>query len=81
MAKRTKNSVKPSLPGPDDIYRATLSNGITVLARSSFNSPSISMGGYLPAGAIFETNEKLGLAEFVSSSLRRGTQTLTFEAF
>ena len=80
MAKRTKNSIKPSLPGPDDIYRATLSNGITVLARSSFNSPSISMGGYLPAGAIFETNEKLGLADFVSSSLMRGTQTRTFDA-
>lgn len=71
---------KPSLPGPKDIYQAALSNGITVLARSNFNSPSISMGGYLPAGAIFESNEKLGLADFVSSSLMRGTQTRTFDA-
>lgn len=77
MAKPT---VKPSLPGPEDIYRVTLSNGITVLARSSFNSPSISMGGYLPAGSIFETDEKLGLADFVSSCLMRGTQTRTFDA-
>ena len=80
MIKRIKGSAKPSLPGPDDIYRVTLSNGITVLARSSFDSPSISMGGYLPAGAIFESNEKLGLADFVSSSLMRGTQTRTFDA-
>jgi len=76
----TKNSAKPSLPGVEDIYRVTLSNGITVLARSSFNTPSISMGGYLPAGSIFETDEKLGLADFVSSSLMRGTQTRTFDA-
>jgi zinc protease len=75
-----KNIIKPSLPGPGDIYRVTLSNGITVLARSSFNSPSISMGGYLSAGSIFETDEKLGLTDFVSSSLMRGTQTRTFDA-
>ena len=80
MAKRITKSVKPSLPGPDDIYRETLSNGITVLARSSFDSPSISMGGYLPAGAIFESDAKLGLADFVSSSLMRGTQIRTFDA-
>ena len=79
MAKQLMKSAKPSLPGPDDIYRTVLSNGITVLARSSFDSPSISMGGYLPAGAIFESNEKLGLADFVASSLMRGTQTRSFD--
>ncbi len=76
----SKQITKPSLPGTKDVYRVTLSNGITVLARSSFNSPSVSMGGYLPAGSIFETDEKLGLADFVSSSLMRGTQTRTFDA-
>jgi len=70
---------KPSLPGPEDIFRTVLPNGITVLARSNFNSPSVSMGGYLPAGAIFESDEKLGLADFVSSSLMRGTQTHDFD--
>jgi zinc protease len=74
-----KPSMKPSLPGPEDIYRVQLSNGITVLARSNFSSPSISMGGYLPAGSIFEVDEKLGLADFVSSCLMRGTQTRTFD--
>jgi zinc protease len=76
MAKPT---MKPSLPGPEDIYRVQLPNGITVLARSNFSSPSISMGGYLPAGSIFEVDEKLGLADFVSSCLMRGTQTRTFD--
>lgn len=75
-----KSIAKPSLPGPKDIYQAVLSNGITVLARSNFNSPSVSMGGYLPAGAIFESDEKLGLADFVASSLMRGTQTRSFDA-
>ncbi len=77
MAKFTQ---KPSLPGPEDIYRVTLSNGITVLARSNFSSPSISMGGYLTAGSIFESDDKLGLADFVSSCLMRGTRTRTFDA-
>jgi len=72
--------IKSSLPSPEDIYRTTLSNGIIVLARSSFNSPSISMGGYVPAGSIFESDEKLGLADFVASSLMRGTQTRSFDA-
>lgn len=71
---------KNSLPSPDDIFSHTLANGITVLARSNFNSPSIHVGGYLPAGAIFEMDDKLGLADFVSSMLMRGTQTRTFDA-
>src|SRR3990172_3084829 len=76
----TKPFTKPSLPGPGDIYQAVLSNGICVLVRSNFNSPSISMGGYLPAGAIFESDKKLGLAGFVASSLMRGTQTRSFDS-
>jgi len=51
-----------------------------VLVRSNFNSPSISINGYLPAGAIFERDEILGLADFVASSLMRGTHTRTFDA-
>jgi zinc protease len=83
MAKRMNSPVKPaqnSLPGPKDVFRAVLPNGITVLARSNFNSPSVSVSGYLPAGAIFESDEKLGLADFVSTALMRGTQTHTFDS-
>ncbi len=80
MAKRTLPVTKKTLPGPDDIFRATLPNGITFLSRPNFNSPSVSVTGYLPAGAIFENDEKLGLADFVASSLMRGTQKRTFDA-
>jgi zinc protease len=73
-------TVAHSLPSPQDIFQRTLSNGITVLARSNFNSPSVSMGGYLPVGALFESDEKLGLADFVASALMRGTKTHSFDA-
>ncbi len=67
--------IKPSisLPGSDDIHRETLSNGITVLSRSNFNSPSVVISGYFTTGALFETDDKLGLADFVCSALMRGT--------
>jgi len=80
MPKNITKAKKLSLLNPDDIYRVVLPNEIVVLARSSFNSPSISIGGYVSAGALFESDEKLGLADFVASSLMRGTQTRTFDA-
>ena len=79
MAKANYKLAKSSFPSAEDVLQVNLPNGITVLARSNFNSPSVSMGGYLPAGAIFESDEKLGLADFVSTSLMRGTQTRTFD--
>jgi zinc protease len=69
-----------SLPGADDIYRTVLQNGIVVLARENFNSPSVVISGYLPAGGLFDLDEKLGLADFVSSALMRGTQEKDFQA-
>lgn len=68
-----------SLPGPDDIQRTVLPNGITVLARSNFNSPSVVVSGYLNAGSIFDSDEKLGLADFTTTALMRGTEKYTFE--
>jgi len=68
-----------SLPGPDDIYREVLPNGITVLARSNFNSPSVVIAGYFDAGALFDPDEKLGLAEYTVAALMRGTQERTFD--
>ena len=68
-----------SLPGPDDIYREMLPNGITVLARSNFNSPSVVVSGYFEAGALFDPDEKLGLAEYTAASLMRGTNRRTFD--
>ena len=72
-------SKKNSLPGPDDVHREVLSNGITVLARSNFNSPSVVISGFFNAGALFDSDEKLGLADFVTSALMRGTKKRSFD--
>jgi len=68
-----------SLPGADDIHRVELSNGIVVLARSNFNSPSVVITAYLHAGGLLDPDKKLGLADFVSSALMRGTQKRDFQ--
>ncbi len=68
-----------SLPGPHDITRSTLANGITVLTRTNMNSPSVVLSGYLSAGSVFDPLEKLGLAYFTAMMLTRGTQAHTFQ--
>ncbi len=68
-----------ALPGPNDIFREVLPNGITVLTRSNFNSPSVVISGYFDAGSLFDPDEKLGLADFVTSALMRGTKTHSFD--
>lgn len=68
-----------SLPGPDDITRVQLPNGIVVLTRPNFNSPSVALTGYLAAGALFDPDEKLGLADFTASALMRGTARREFQ--
>ncbi|HSG45615.1 MAG TPA: pitrilysin family protein [Anaerolineales bacterium] len=68
-----------ALPSSKDIYREMLPNGITVLTRSNFNSPSVVISGYFDAGALFDTDEKMGLADYVTSSLMRGTKKRSFD--
>jgi len=72
-------SLSHALPGSDDITRVELPNHITVLVRSNFNSPSVTLNGYLATGSLFDSDEKLGLSDFATSSLMRGTQTRSFE--
>ena len=71
--------VNSALPGPKDIHREVLPNGITVLTRSNFNSPSVVVSGYFDAGALFDPDKKLGLADFVTSALMRGTKKRKFD--
>ena len=73
------NNHQRSLPGPDDITRVVLPNGITVLVRANFNSPSVVMGGYLSCGSLFDTDEKLGLSDFTALGLMRGTEASDFQ--
>lgn len=77
----TTNYTAPldDIPGSNDILRQELSNGIVVLARPNYNSPSVILQGYLPVGSIFDSEEKLGLADFTASALMRGTQQYSFQ--
>lgn len=63
-----------NLPGPESIHREVLPNGITVLCRANFNSPSVVISGYFMSGSLFEPDEKLGLADFMCTSLMRGSE-------
>ena len=68
-----------SLPGPDDIHREVLPNGIVILARSNFSSPSVTVSGYIQAGSLMDPEDKLGLADFATSALMRGTGRHSFD--
>ena len=67
-----------SLPGPDSVLRRELPNGIMVLARENFASPSVVISGYLVAGSLGETRQNAGLAHLTAQSLMRGTKERSF---
>jgi zinc protease len=69
-----------SIPGADDITRVELANGIIVLARENPNSQAVTLRGYLLAGSLYDSDEKLGLADFTASALMRGTAKREFQA-
>jgi len=69
---KTKN-LWDHLPGEDNIYRTELPNGIIVLTKTDFTSPSVVVSGYLQCGSINDPAEKLGLGLFTSYALMRGT--------
>lgn len=68
-----------SIPGPNDITRYELLNGITVLVRENHSSPSVVMSGYLVVGAYDERPEQAGLAALTAGALMRGTVNRGFE--
>lgn len=68
-----------SYPGADDITRVELANGIVVLSRSNHNSPAVVVAGYLQVGSLFDPDEQLGLADFASAALLRGTKQRNFQ--
>lgn len=73
--------VQPSvkLPGPDDVTRTTLPNGMTLLVRENWANPSVVVSGVLRGGSANETREQAGLAQFTAALLTRGTTYRTFE--
>jgi zinc protease len=68
-----------SLPGPETIARRELENGLIVLARENFASPSVVVAGNLLAGSAGETRSNAGLADMTASGLMRGTSKRSFE--
>lgn len=69
-----------SLPGPDDIVRRELANGIVALVRENFTSPAVVVDGMLHAGSLYEPRDasQAGLAAFTARCLMRGTERYTF---
>lgn len=67
-----------SIPGPNDIIRYELSNGIVVLVRENHASPSVVVSGLVRVGAADERPEQAGLAAFTAAALMRGTARRTF---
>ena len=79
MMRLDETKGQNSLPGPKDIFRKTLPNGITILTRSNFNSPSVVISGYVAAGSTLDPADKLGLANFTAAALMRGTRNHSFQ--
>ncbi|MFO7322183.1 MAG: pitrilysin family protein [Chloroflexota bacterium] len=71
---------RQSLPGPHNIVRTVLDNGITVLVYENHATQSVVLAGSLATGSIFEPPEKNGLASITAASLMRGSETRTFDA-
>ena len=69
-----------ALPSPDDITRRRLPNGITILSRPNFNSPTLSIKGYLHGGSLFDPEDKLGLSYLTAFGLMTGTARHDFQS-
>ncbi|MCA0458083.1 MAG: insulinase family protein [Chloroflexi bacterium] len=69
-----------SIPGPDNILRVELENGIIVLVYENFAAQSVVIAGSLEAGSIYENPAKGGTASMAASALMRGTKNRSFDA-
>lgn len=78
-SRAEKAGRKTSLPGPHDIVRERLPNGITVLVRENFSNQSVVINGSIQAGSIFEGAPQAGLASFTAAALMRGTTRRDFD--
>jgi zinc protease len=67
-----------AIPGPDDITRRVLPNGIVVLVRENFDAQSVVIDGSFAGGALFENPERHGVASLTADVLMHGTQNRDF---
>jgi zinc protease len=68
-----------TLPGPETILRRELPNGLILLVRENFSSPSVVLSGYIPIGAMQETPEQAGLANLTALGLMRGARDHSYQ--
>jgi zinc protease len=67
-----------ALPGPETIVRRELPNGLTVLVKENFLSPSVVVLGSIWAGGLDESDGQAGLAALTSACLMRGAGERSF---
>lgn len=65
--------------GPDTITRRLLDNGMIVLVYPNPTTPSLVARLSVKGGAMFDPDDKAGLASFAIRALRRGTENRNFE--
>ena len=71
----------PTLPiTPDTVIRQRLGAGAVALVRENRANPSVTIRGYLRAGALLDPPGREGLALFTASMLTRGTAAHTSES-
>jgi len=68
-----------AIPGPHDITRHELPNGINLLVRENHVGPAVIVTGYLQVGARDERPQQAGLADFTADALMRGAAGRSFE--
>ena len=61
-----------AIPGAHNIVRQTYPNGMTVLVKENFSSPSVVIDGLLRAGATDDPIGKEGVSAFTSHLVMRG---------
>lgn len=81
MAAIITPAASGSLPGPDNVTRVRLANGLTVLARRNASAPVVVLEGMLYAGAVLDPPGKTGLASFSAGMLTRGSERYDYDAF
>jgi zinc protease len=69
---------KSDIPGPYNIVRQTFPNGMTVLVKENFSSPSVVIDGLVRAGSADDPIGKEGVSAFTASMVMRGTERRTF---
>ncbi len=65
--------------GPHTIRRFTLANGMRLIVQENHVSPSVVLRGHLWAGSASAPPDKLGLADFTASTVRRGSITRSYQ--